>query len=178
MLKRRNTERLLRLLAGLGTVLLVFPTSGCHSANPNAPCTGIVAERSALDNAAAARAITTLLTTQANDWNSGDLDAFASGYKNSPDILFIGRKVSHGYDQMLAGYRHGYPTREAMGTLTFSQLEVQPLDPRFATVTGHYHLGRSARGGGNADGYFLLVLENTASGWKVVRDDTTSLPSA
>ena len=116
-----------------------------------------------------------LLQRQAADWNRGDLDAFASGYKNSPDILFIGRTVEHGYAGMLAGYRTRYPTREAMGTLTFSQLAVQPLDAQFATATGHFHLERSARGGGNADGFFLLVLEKTPAGWKIVRDDTTNL---
>jgi ketosteroid isomerase-like protein len=63
-----------------------------------------------------------------------------------------------------------------MGKLTFSQLEVQPLDERLATVTGHFHLDRTVAGGGNADGYFLLVLENTPAGWKIVRDDTTALP--
>ena len=122
--------------------------------------------------------ILTLLTRQSADWNRGDLDAFASGYKNSPDILFIGRRVSHGYDGMLANYHKSYATREAMGTLTFSDLEVQPLDERFATTTGHFHLERTAAGGGNANGYFLLVLENTSSGWKIVRDDTTALPAA
>ena len=121
--------------------------------------------------------IRAMLNQQVVDWNRGDLSAFATGYKNSPDILFIGRKTSHGYDQMLANYKKGYSSREAMGTLTFSQLEVQALDAQFATVTGHYHLERTAAGGGNADGYFLLVLENTASGWKIVRDDTTSLPA-
>jgi ketosteroid isomerase-like protein len=111
------------------------------------------------------------------DWNNGDIDAFASSYKNSPDILFIGRKVSHGYAQMLAAYKAGYPTREKMGTLSFTQLEVQPLDASFATVTGHFHLERTAAGGGNADGYFLLVFEHTPDGWKIVRDDTTALPT-
>jgi len=108
------------------------------------------------------------------DWNNGDLDAFASSYKNSPDILFIGRKISRGYAQMLAAYKTGYPTREKMGTLSFSQLEVQPLDASFATVTGNFHLERTAAGGGNADGYFLLVFEHTRQGWKIVRDDTTA----
>ncbi len=122
-------------------------------------------------------AVTALLTRQAADWNRGDLDAFASGYKNSPDILFIGRTVEHGYAGMLAGYKRHYPTRASMGTLSFSQLAVQPLDPRFATATGHFHLQRTAEGGGNADGYFLLVLEATPAGWKIVRDDTTSLPA-
>jgi len=123
-------------------------------------------------------AIRSLLQRQAADWNRGDLDAFATGYKNSPDILFIGRTVEHGYAGMLAGYKAHYPTRDAMGTLTFSDLAVQPLDDRFATTTGHFHLQRTAAGGGDADGYFLLVLENTAAGWKIVRDDTTALPAA
>jgi ketosteroid isomerase-like protein len=63
-----------------------------------------------------------------------------------------------------------------MGTLTFTHLEVQPLDTHFATATGHFHLDRTPTAGGNADGYFLLVLELTPTGWKIVRDDTTSLP--
>lgn len=123
-------------------------------------------------------AIKDLLTRQAADWNRGDLDAFASGYKNSPDILFMGRSVEHGYAGMLAGYKAHYATRAAMGKLSFAQLEVQPLDEHFATATGHFHLERTAAGGGNADGYFLLVLEQTKDGWKIVRDDTTALPAA
>ncbi len=122
--------------------------------------------------------ISTLLQRQAADWNRGDLDAFASGYKNSPDILFIGKNVEHGYAGMLAGYKAHYPTRAAMGTLSFTGLDIQPLDEHFATATGHFHLQRSAAGGGDADGYFLLVLERTGQGWKIVRDDTTALPAA
>jgi hypothetical protein len=63
-----------------------------------------------------------------------------------------------------------------MGVLSFSELEVQP-DEHFVTVTGHFHLERSAAGGGNAGGFFLLVMEKTPAGWKIVRDDTTNLPS-
>jgi ketosteroid isomerase-like protein len=65
-----------------------------------------------------------------------------------------------------------------MGTLSFTKLEVQGLDPHFATVTGHFHLERTTAGGGNANGYFLLVVEKTSTGWKIVRDDTTALPGA
>jgi uncharacterized protein (TIGR02246 family) len=122
---------------------------------------------------AEAGAILHMLQRQADDWNRGDLDAFATGYKNAPDILFIGQPVRRGYAQMLAGYRRSFPTRAAMGTLTFSQLEVQALDEHFATVTGHFHLQRTAAGGGEASGHYLLVVEKTASGWKIVRDDTT-----
>lgn len=120
-----------------------------------------------------ATAIRALLDKQVIDWNRGDIDSFASGYKNSPDILFIGTTINHGYDQMLANYKSRYPTNARMGKLTFSNLEVQPLDARFATATGNFHLERSATDGGNADGHYLLVLEKTTKGWKIVRDDTT-----
>ena len=130
----------------------------------------------AATSSAEKEAILAILNKQAADWNRGDLEAFARGYKNSPDILFMGRTIRRGYDQMLEGYRKSFPTRETMGTLTFSNLEVQPLDEHFATVTGRFHLERTAAGGGNAGGYYLLVVEKTPSGWKVIRDDTTSDP--
>jgi ketosteroid isomerase-like protein len=117
-----------------------------------------------------------MLHRQAEDWNRGDLNAFAAGYKNSPEILFIGSTTRRGYAQMLDAYRKSFPTREAMGTLDFTGLEVQPLDAHFATVTGHFHLERTAAGGGDASGHFLLVLEKTPAGWKIVRDDTTDDP--
>jgi ketosteroid isomerase-like protein len=79
---------------------------------------------------------------------------------------------------MLATYKAAYSTPEKMGRLSFTQLETQPLDANFATVTAHFHLERTAAGGGNADGYFLLVVEHTPAGWKIVRDDSTSLPPA
>ena len=118
-------------------------------------------------------AILAVLNKSVVDWNKGDLDAFAACYKNSPDILFIGRSVRRGYAQMLEAYRTGYSSREKMGTLSFLGLEVQPLDEHFATVTGHFHLERTAAVG-NSNGYFLLVMEKTSAGWKIVRDDTTS----
>jgi uncharacterized protein (TIGR02246 family) len=122
------------------------------------------------------REIRAVLDQQVADWNRGDMEAFVTGYKNSPDILFIGSSISRGYAQMVETYRKNYGTKEKMGTLSFSQVEVQPLDERFATVTGHFNLERTAAGGGNADGHYLLVFEKTPDGWKVVRDDTTVPP--
>jgi hypothetical protein len=122
------------------------------------------------------QAVITVLNKSVEDWNRGDIDAFATSYKNSPDIIFMGRTIQHGYAQMLARYKAAYPAPAAMGTLNFTQLAVQPLDARFATVTGSFHLERTAAGGGNADGYFLLVVESTPAGWKIIRDSTTVIP--
>ena len=114
-----------------------------------------------------------VLTRQEDSWNKGNLDAFATGYKNSPDTLFIGRQVSRGYDGMLADYKRNYPNKETMGTLSFSALEPRILDEHFAVVVGHYKLERSRKNGGNAEGIFSLVFEKTLDGWKIVVDHTT-----
>lgn len=124
------------------------------------------------------QAIRAVMDKQVADWNRGDLDAFATGYKNSPDILFMGPTIDRGYAQMLARYRAHYATRARMGTLSFTHLEVQPLDSRFATATGDFHLERAATDGGKTDGFFLLVYEKTAEGWKIIRDDSTVLPKS
>src|SRR5215469_1346225 len=126
--------------------------------------------------AADGSAIRAVFAQQAMDWNRGDMEAFATGYKNSPDILFIGSSISRGYAGMLERYHTVFNTREKMGTLTYSDVEVQPLDERFATATGKFHLERTAAGGGNAGGSYLLVFEKTPQGWKIVRDVT--IPAA
>ena len=120
-------------------------------------------------------AIKAVMQKSADDWNKGDLDAFASSYKNSPDIIFMGDPVNKGYAAMVARYKAVYGSKAKMGVLSFSNLQVQPLDAKFATVTGRFHLERSADGGGNADGYYLLVAEKTKDGWKIIRDSSTSL---
>jgi uncharacterized protein (TIGR02246 family) len=107
-------------------------------------------------------------------WNRGDLPAFASYYEDSPDTTFMGREVVRGGTQaILARYRRSYPTREAMGTLTFSELVIRPLAEGVALVTGKFSLQRTAAGGGDASGRFTLVLKRTAAGWKIIHDHTS-----
>ena len=115
-----------------------------------------------------------VLLAQERAWNQGDLAEFAKGYKDSPETLFVSREVSRGYAGMVESYRKNYPTRAAMGTLTFSDLEVHPLDDKFAVTLGKYKLERGKKDGGNAEGVFSLVMEKTAEGWKIVVDHTTS----
>jgi ketosteroid isomerase-like protein len=114
-----------------------------------------------------------VLVKQEAAWNRGDLDSFAQGYKDSPDTLFITHQISRSYAGMLDAYKRDYPNKAAMGTLTFSELEVHPLDENFAVVIGKYHLDRGKKEGGNADGIFSLVFEKTDKGWKIIIDHTT-----
>ncbi len=114
-----------------------------------------------------------VILAQEKAWNAGDLEGYVKGYKDSPDTLFVGRQVSKGYQQILDDYKHNYSTRAEMGTLTFSELEVHPLSDTFAVCLGKYHLDRSKKDGGPADGMFSLVLEKTPDGWRIVLDHTT-----
>jgi hypothetical protein len=66
-------------------------------------------------------------------WNRGDLVAFASDYEDLPTTTFVGKEVTRGGTQAILGrYRRGYPTPEAMGKLTFSEIEVRPLGKGYA----------------------------------------------
>ena len=114
-----------------------------------------------------------VLLAQEAAWNKGDLETFASSYKDAPDTLFVTHQIYRGVDGMLDAYRHNYPSRAAMGTLGFSELEVHPLDEKFAVVLGKYHLDRGKKDGGNADGIFSLIFEKTDQGWKIILDHTT-----
>lgn len=114
-----------------------------------------------------------VLLTQQAAWNHGDIDAFVQTYKDAPDTLMVTHQISHGFAGLVEEYRHDYPTKGAMGTLTFSELEARTLDANFAIVVGKYRLERAKKEGGNAEGVFSVVLEKTDKGWKIVLDHTT-----
>jgi len=107
-------------------------------------------------------------------WNRGDLAAFATDYEDSQETTFIGRELTHGGTQaILDRYRRAYPTPEAMGTLTFSEIAVRPLGKDYALANGKYALKRTAAGGGDAAGRFTLVLRKTKAGWKIIHDHSS-----
>jgi uncharacterized protein (TIGR02246 family) len=123
---------------------------------------------------AQADAIKQVLTDQENAWNRGDIVAFMKGYADSPQTTFIGTSVEHGYRSILERYQKKYAVREAMGHLEFTDLDVRMLGADHAVVTGHFHLTRSAAGGGDASGIFSLVFEKEAAGWKIILDHTSA----
>jgi uncharacterized protein (TIGR02246 family) len=118
-------------------------------------------------------AIRQVLADQMSAWNHGDIESFMQGYKNSPETTFIGKTVRHGWQQVMERYKASYSTREAMGTLEFSDLHIRMLGAEYAVATGKYHLARSAAGGGEASGVFSLVWEKSAGGWKIILDHTS-----
>ncbi len=109
-------------------------------------------------------------------WNRGDLAAFAADYEDSPDTTFVGKDVTHGgVAAVLARYQSHYPNREAMGTLTYSELAIRVLSPELVLANGKYSLKRTAAGGGDATGRFTLVIRKTAKGWKIIHDHSSAI---
>jgi uncharacterized protein (TIGR02246 family) len=119
-------------------------------------------------------AILQVLTDQQNAWNRGDIITFMRGYNDSPDTTFIGKTIEKGYQPILARYQRIYATHDAMGNLDFSDTTVRMLGPDHAVVTGHFHLQRTAAGGGDAQGIFSLVFEKEAGAWKIILDHTSA----
>jgi ketosteroid isomerase-like protein len=148
------------------TLLLAAPTLLPCAVSAQEPNPLHTASRQELD-------VIKVLLAQESAWNNGDLTAFVSAYKDSPDILFLSHQVSRGFSGLLDQYKRDYPTRAAMGTLAFSELEVRPLGENYAAVIGKYHLERGKKDGGNVEGIFSLALEKTDKGWKIVLDHTT-----
>lgn len=119
-------------------------------------------------------AIRSVLDRQVAAWNRGDIDAFMQGYNNSPSTTFVGKTVQHGYAAILDRYHSSFSSKEKMGQLAFSDIEINPIDKQVATVTGRFHLLRTATGGGDANGVFSLIFQKTRSGWKIILDHTCS----
>lgn len=114
-----------------------------------------------------------VLLAQEKAWNAGDIDGFLAGYKNADDTIYVSREVHKGFEGLAENYRKSYPTKAAMGVLTFSDFDVKQLDDNFAVLLGKYRLERAKKDGGNASGIFSLVMEKTDAGWKIVVDHTS-----
>ena len=117
-------------------------------------------------------AIRAVLDAQAAAWNRGDIEGYMDGYARSPDTVFVsGDRVTRGWQTVLERYKKTYNTREKMGTLTFSDLEITVLSKESALVLGRWHLQRSKD---EPHGRFTLLFRKTKSGWKIVHDHTSS----
>ena len=116
-------------------------------------------------------AVRAVLDEQMRAWNAGDLPAFVRTY--SAETVFVGDEVTRGNAGLLERYRRRYPTREKMGTLRFTDIEVRMLGADYASVLGRFHLQRTAAGGGPANGVFTLVLRRSGTAWLIILDHTS-----
>lgn len=115
-------------------------------------------------------AIRKVMEDQAAAWNRGDIEGFMQGYWKSEKLTFVSTRVTRGWQQTLDNYRRSYDTREKMGTLTFSDLEISILSKDAAVVLGSWSLKRANDAPG---GKFTLIFRKFKEGWRVVHDHTS-----
>ena len=116
-------------------------------------------------------AIRAVIDHQAAAWNRGDIDAFMTGYADSPETTFVsGDEVTHGWQTVHDRYAKKYDSREKMGALTFSDLTITPLCDDAAIVLGSWRLQRKDD---EPHGKFTLLFRKLPEGWRIVLDHTS-----
>ena len=115
-------------------------------------------------------AIRKLIQDQQAAWNRHDLEAFMSGYWNSPDLTFFsGGREMKGWQAALDRYRNNYQSAgHEMGKLEFANLRIEMLGPDAAFVRGEFHLTMSD--GKMPHGLFTLIFRKFPEGWKIIHD--------
>src|SRR5579862_5413740 len=81
-----------------------------------------------------------VLDDQVAAWNRGDIPGFMEGYDKSDSTTFVGTTITKGHAQVLANYLKRYPSRESIGVLKFSGLDIRTLGSDYAVVIGNFHL--------------------------------------
>ena len=114
--------------------------------------------------------IRAVMNEQAAAWNKGDIPGFMRGYWNSDKLVFVGSTVTRGWQPTLDRYKKSYDSREKMGMLTFSDLEIDVISKDAAVVLGSWSL---ARAGDNPHGKFTLIFRKFKDGWRIVHDHTS-----
>ena len=135
----------------------------------------LAASSSAQDTGDAARqAIRRVIEEQQAAWNRQDLEAFMSGYWNSPELTFFsGAHESKGWQAALDRYQKNYQgAGHEMGKLEFANLRIEMLGPEAAFVRGEFHLTMSD--GKTPHGLFTLVFRKFPEGWKIIHDHSAA----
>ncbi|MFZ0917607.1 MAG: nuclear transport factor 2 family protein [Candidatus Udaeobacter sp.] len=118
--------------------------------------------------------IRSILLAQQDAWNRGDIDGFMNGYARSASTVFISEdSVRRGWETVRARYRQKYSDRAKMGTLSFSDLEINLLSSDAAVVLGRWRLERAKD---RPHGRFTLIFRRLPEGWRIVHDHTSAAP--
>ena len=116
-------------------------------------------------------AIKKVMDDQTAAWNRGDIDGFMQGYWNSPELKFVsGNNMTKGWQPTLDRYKKSYDSREKMGVLEFSELDITLTGKDSAVVFGRFTLVREKD---KPTGLFTLNFRKFKDGWKIILDHTS-----
>jgi ketosteroid isomerase-like protein len=150
-------------LRAAGVVLLAF-AAGCASANVDRGGDAVPA--------ATQQHLTNLMNESAVAWNRGDLDAFLSTYKDDDRTAFMAPQITYGLRDIKARYERSYfKDGKPKAQLSFGDLKFRKLGPASILMTGRWYLQEPE--GKKTEGYYTLIWENTANGWKMIHDHSS-----
>jgi ketosteroid isomerase-like protein len=117
------------------------------------------------------KAIAAVLEVQQNAWNNYDLEGFMQGYWKSDSLKFFGSNgVTYGWENTLANYKKGYPSKAYSGILKFTLHEISKITEGAYYVMGEYHLSRNV---GDANGIFMIIFKKISGEWKIIADTSS-----
>ena len=132
----------------------------------------VAAQRKKSNDEMITEAVQAVLFAQRDAWNRGDIAGYMDGYDRSPKTVFVsGDSITHGWQTVLEHYQKSYNSREKMGTLSFTDLEITPNGKAEAIAIGSWRLKRA---NDEPHGKFTLIFRRTKAGWKIVHDHTSS----
>lgn len=116
--------------------------------------------------------ILSVMAKQVDGWNNGNIDQYMDGYWQSDSLRFAsGGTVTYGWKKTLDRYKKHYDSKQKMGTLIFSKIEVAMISDSAAIVFGQWKLKREQD---EPWGLFTLLFKKLESGWKITADHTSS----
>jgi ketosteroid isomerase-like protein len=116
--------------------------------------------------------ISSLLERQKDAWNNGDIKNYMNDYWKSDSLLFTsGGNIQQGWNATYEKYKKSYNSKEKMGELKFTELEIRLLSKESAWIFGRWELKREKD---NPKGVFTLIFRKFKDGWKIIHDHTSS----
>ena len=104
-------------------------------------------------------------------WNRGDLEGFMDAYWPSDSLVFVGKSgPKFGWQTTLDNYKRGYPSRDAMGTLQFTNEIIESTGDHSAFVMGKWELFRTSD---TLSGYYSLVWKRINGTWFIRADHSS-----
>lgn len=115
--------------------------------------------------------IKNVMKMQEEAWSDGDVHQFMEGYWKSENLSFVGRSgINKGWQTTLDNYIKGYPTKDAMGKLSFEILEMNRISNHAYHMIGRYTLVRKED---KPTGLFTLIWKYIEGKWVIVSDHTS-----
>ena len=115
--------------------------------------------------------IISVLKSQENFWNKGNIEGFMQGYVKSDNLVFNGSSGPfYGWDSVKDRYIKTYPSREKMGILNFKIQNISLITSNVAQLLGQFILTYPKN---EVSGYFTLVFIKSKGKWLIFSDHTS-----